>query len=291
MEAERPAVGNVESKGLLEAASAFGIVNSTEDLQQQIGNDGGPLEKASTTSFKDSHDQSLADTEKADSDTHVGATSIARLTASSTSRGFRVLEVSYAADADAVIAKTNAGSNASTTNSTNAEARGFHPTDAVNKGEIVSLFEMATSNLSKDEMIQLFSRVLAGYNKPQKANPLPQDQSNPNKRNQDGEHPDSMQVEETPPKESIEPASNRITIEEIIAKAGASCLFELSATPSQEDMEKLFSIAMAGYNQSQQPKISPQDQSNPNKRNQDGEIQMACKLMMLPPMKPLLMKT
>ena len=42
---------------------------------------------------------------------------------------------------------------------------------------------------------------MAGYI--QKPNHPPQEQYNPNKRNQDGEHPDSMQVEETPPKESI----------------------------------------------------------------------------------------
>jgi hypothetical protein len=68
---------------------------------------------------------------------------------------------------------------------------------------------------------------------------------------------------------TVDSSSN--TLEEIIAKAGVASLFELAATLSQEEMEKLFSIAMAGYNQSQQSKISSQDQSNPNKRNQEGE--------------------
>jgi hypothetical protein len=54
---------------------------------------------------------------------------------------------------------------------------------------------MATSNLSKDEMVQLFSRAMAGYT--QQLRSSSQEQFNPNTRYQEREHPDGMQTEET----------------------------------------------------------------------------------------------
>ena len=71
--------------------------------------------------------------------------------------------------------------------------------------------------------------------------------------------------------EAINKGNRDSTIEDIVAKAGASSLFELAATFSEEKMKKIFSIAMAGYHKSQQSNLSTQDQSNPNKRNKEGE--------------------
>jgi hypothetical protein len=50
-------------------------------------------------------------------------------------------------------------------------------------------------------MVQLFSRVMAGYI--QQLRSSPREQFNPNKRNQEGEHPDGMQTEETSTFETI----------------------------------------------------------------------------------------
>jgi hypothetical protein len=131
-------------------------------------------------------------------------------------KGSRVLEVSYAND-DMGTSKNNEitgitgkshgpdGSDVASKPATNKEDTNAGPyiAEAINKDEIVSLFEMATSNLSKEEMVQLFSRAMAGYNQ---IKPPPQEEFNPNKRNQDGDHPDGMQVEATPIKETISDA-------------------------------------------------------------------------------------
>jgi hypothetical protein len=65
----------------------------------------------------------------------------------------------------------------------------------INKDEMISRLEQATSTLSKDEMIQFLSRAMAGYTEQLKSTTP---EFNPNKRNQDGDHPDGMQVEESP---------------------------------------------------------------------------------------------
>ena len=50
-------------------------------------------------------------------------------------------------------------------------------------------------------------------------------------------------------------ANRDSAIEDIITKAGVSSLFELAATLSEEEMKKIFSIAMAGYHKSQQSNL------------------------------------
>jgi hypothetical protein len=127
----------------------------------------------------------------------------------------------------------------------------------------ISLLKLANGQMDSEEIARLTSDAVASYQPSKSNNSSLEDQTRVNTTEDTRFDPDVAVGRE---------AKSDITLDEVIAKAGVAFLFELAVTSlSKEEMEQLFSIAMAGCNRTQQSKTSPQYQFNPNKRNQEGE--------------------